>query len=66
MLCSRLSNHSTPLESGARDLQESLLIQLHHLEMDDSLAWKIVQHYLSQLDERYFQKIAKSFGAHDQ
>jgi len=48
---------------GARDLQESLLIQLHHLEMDDSLAWKIVQHYLSQLDERYFQKIAKSFGA---
>src|SRR5882762_10653767 len=31
--------------------------------MDDSLAWKIVQHYLSQLDERYFQKIAKSFGA---
>jgi RNA polymerase sigma-54 factor len=48
---------------GARDLQESLLIQLHHLEMDDSLACKIVQHYLSQLDERYFQKIAKSFGA---
>jgi RNA polymerase sigma-54 factor len=47
---------------GAYDLQESLLIQLHHLEMDDSLAWKIVQHYLSQLDERYFQKIAKSFG----
>lgn len=47
---------------GARDLQESLLIQLHHLEMDDSLAWKIVQQYLSQLDERYFQKIAKSFG----
>ena len=31
--------------------------------MNDSLAWKIVQHYLSQLDERYFQKIAKSFGA---
>jgi RNA polymerase sigma-54 factor len=47
---------------GARDLQESLLIQLHHLEMDDSLARKIVQYYLSQLDERYFQKIAKSFG----
>jgi RNA polymerase sigma-54 factor len=47
---------------GARDLQESLLIQLHHLELDDSLAWKIVQQYLSQLDERYFQKIARSFG----
>ena len=48
---------------GARDLQESLLVQLHHLEMNDSLAWKIAQQYLSQLDERYFQKIAKSFGA---
>jgi RNA polymerase sigma-54 factor len=47
---------------GALDLQESLLIQLHHLEMDGSLAWKIVQQYLSQLDERYFQKIAKFFG----
>ena len=47
---------------GARNLQESLLIQLHHLEMDDSLASKIVQQCLSQLDERYFQKIAKSFG----
>jgi RNA polymerase sigma-54 factor len=47
---------------GACNLQESLLIQLHHLEMNDSLASKIVQQCLSQLDERYFQKIAKSFG----
>jgi len=47
---------------GACNLQESLLIQLHHLEMDDSLASKIVQQCLPQLDERYFQKIAKSFG----
>lgn len=48
---------------GARDLQESLLIQLQQLERDDSLACKIVQHCLSQLDERSYQKIAKSFGA---
>jgi RNA polymerase sigma-54 factor len=47
---------------GACNLQESLLIQLRHLEMDDSLVSKIVQQCLSQLDERYFQKIAKSFG----
>lgn len=47
---------------GARDLQESLLIQLRHLEIEDSLASKIVQQYLSQLDERSFQKIARSFG----
>ena len=48
---------------GARDLQESLLIQLQQLERDDSLACKIVQHCLSQLDERSYQKIARSFGA---
>jgi RNA polymerase sigma-54 factor len=51
-----------PSGIGACNLQESLLIQLHHLEMHDSLASKIVQQCLSQLDERYFQKIAKSFG----
>lgn len=47
---------------GAHDLQESLLLQLHHLEMDDALASKIVQQYLFQLDERYFQKIARALG----
>lgn len=47
---------------GARNLQESLLAQLHHLEMDDSLASQLVQHYLQQLDERSLPKIAKTFG----
>lgn len=50
-----------PSGVGAYDLQESLLIQLRHLEMEDSLASKIVQQCLSQLDERYFQKIARAF-----
>jgi RNA polymerase sigma-54 factor len=48
---------------GARNLQESLCIQLHHLETDTSLALRIVEQYLHQLDERSFQKIARACGA---
>jgi RNA polymerase sigma-54 factor len=48
---------------GARDLQECLLLQLQHLAIEDSLAGKIVQKYLSQIDERHFQRIAKHFDA---
>jgi len=58
----RIIQSFDPPGIGACNLQESLLIQLHHLEMDDSLASKIVRQCLAQLDERYFQKIAKSFG----
>jgi RNA polymerase sigma-54 factor len=58
----RIIQSFDPPGIGACNLQESLLIQLHHLEMDDSLASKIVRQCLVQLDERYFQKIAKSFG----
>lgn len=47
---------------GARDLQESLLIQLRHLDLENSLASKIVQQYLTQLDERSLQKIARALG----
>jgi RNA polymerase sigma-54 factor len=48
-----------PAGVAARSLQECLLIQLHHLGMDDSLAGRIVADYLSLIDERYFRKIAK-------
>jgi len=51
-----------PAGVGARDLQESLLIQLRHLDMEHSLAGTIVQEHLSQLDERHWQKIAKACG----
>jgi RNA polymerase sigma-54 factor len=49
-----------PSGIGARDLQECLLIQLRHLGLADSLASRIVQHDISQIDERHFQKLAKS------
>ena len=51
-----------PAGIGARDLQECLLIQLGQLDMQDSLAGRIVETYLERLDERYFQRIAKELG----
>ena len=51
-----------PSGIAARDLQECLLIQLGHLDMQDSLAGRIVETYLERLDERYFQRMAKELG----
>lgn len=51
-----------PAGIGARDLQECLLIQLAQLDMQDSLAGRIVETYLERLDERYFQRMAKELG----
>ncbi len=48
-----------PAGIGARDLRECLLIQLRHVDMEESLAGIIVRDYLSQIDERYFRKIAR-------
>jgi RNA polymerase sigma-54 factor len=47
---------------GARDLQECLLIQLGQLDMQDSLAGRIVETYLERLVERYFLRKAKELG----
>ncbi|MFQ5852668.1 MAG: RNA polymerase factor sigma-54 [Candidatus Binatia bacterium] len=51
-----------PAGVGARDLQECLSIQLHHLGMEDSLASTIIRDYLALIDERYFRKIARDLG----
>lgn len=51
-----------PAGIGARDLQECLLLQLDQLDMQDSLAGRIVETYLERLDERYFQRMAKELG----
>lgn len=52
-----------PVGVGARDLRECLLIQLSHLDMDDSLAGRIVADYLPLVDERYFRKLARDLDA---
>ena len=51
-----------PAGVGARTLQESLCIQLHLREMDTMLARRIVEDYLSQMDERSLPKIARACG----
>lgn len=48
---------------GAHTLQESLAIQLRYLDMADTLAMRLVEQYLLQLDERSFAKIARACGA---
>ncbi|MGQ4807074.1 RNA polymerase sigma-54 factor [Candidatus Entotheonellaceae bacterium PAL068K] len=55
----RLVQSFDPPGVGARDLQECLLIQLHYLGLDKSLASRIMREYFSSIDERHFQWLAK-------
>lgn len=48
-----------PSGVGARDLKECLLIQLKQLDPFDTLAIEIIEHYLKELSERKFIKIAQ-------
>ncbi len=47
-----------PVGVGARDLCECLLLQLKSLELQDSLAYKIIQDYLPLLEGHKFKEIA--------
>jgi RNA polymerase sigma-54 factor len=51
-----------PLGVGARDLRESLLIQLQEKKLEKSLAYEIVDKHLSELDKKSFSQIAKALG----
>jgi len=46
----------------ARDLRECLLIQLHQLGADDSLAARIVRDHLDSLESRRCEKLARDLG----
>lgn len=50
-----------PSGVGATNLQECLLIQLSHKDKEGSLAAKIVQNYLPQLQKRQFDYLADVF-----
>jgi RNA polymerase sigma-54 factor len=52
-----------PIGVGARDLRECLLLQLESLELQDSLAYKIIQDYLPLLESHKFKEIATKTGA---
>jgi RNA polymerase sigma-54 factor len=51
-----------PVGVGARDLKESLLIQLREKKLENSLAYAIVEKFLSELDKKSHSQIAKSLG----
>jgi RNA polymerase sigma-54 factor len=52
-----------PLGIGARDLRESLLIQLKERGLEQSLAYRIVDQYLNELDKKSLTQLARSSGA---
>jgi RNA polymerase sigma-54 factor len=47
-----------PLGVGARDLRECLALQLRHLNLEDSLAYRIVAEHLPLLEGHKFKEIA--------
>jgi RNA polymerase sigma-54 factor len=47
---------------GARDLQESLLIQLRNLGKGESLACQVVENHFGELAKKKFQKIARDLN----
>jgi RNA polymerase sigma-54 factor len=47
---------------GATDLRESLLIQLHRLQKQDTLEYKICDLYLNALARRHLAQIARALG----
>ena len=51
-----------PIGVGARDLRECLLLQLKALELEGSLAWKIVDEYLPFLEGRKYKEISQRAG----
>ena len=51
-----------PVGVAARDLRECLLVQLENLKLRDSLAARIVGGYLSFLESKRYEKLAKDLG----
>ncbi len=51
-----------PAGIGAVDLRDSLLIQLHRNNRQDSLEYKIIDQFLSDLARRHLSQIARALG----
>jgi len=47
---------------GARNLRESLMIQLKEKGLEDSLAYRIVRDHLNDLEKKSFTQLSKSLG----
>jgi RNA polymerase sigma-54 factor len=51
-----------PLGVCARDLSECLLIQVRHLELDNTIVTKIITHHLNHLENKNYKAIAKALN----
>ena len=51
-----------PVGVGARDLRESLLIQLRERDLEASLAWRIVDEHINDLDRKSILQVARMMG----
>jgi len=51
-----------PVGVASRDLRECLLVQLENLGLSDGLAARIVSGYLSELESRRYEKMARELG----
>jgi len=51
-----------PTGVGAKDLRESLMIQLKEKGFEDSLAYRIVKDHLSGLEKKSFTQLSKTLG----
>ncbi|MEE9235310.1 MAG: RNA polymerase factor sigma-54 [Candidatus Acidoferrales bacterium] len=51
-----------PLGVGARDLRECLLLQLHALAPENTLAQQIVQDHLKQLQNKQYKEVARALN----
>ena len=62
----RLVQSLDPAGVGARDLQESLLLQLDRLEEEDTLAVRIVEEHMGLLESRNYVQLARELGVNQQ
>lgn len=62
----RLVQSLDPAGIGARDLQESLLLQLDRLDEEDTLAVRIVEEHMDLLESRNYVQLARELGVNQQ
>ncbi|WP_028317055.1 RNA polymerase factor sigma-54 [Desulfobulbus elongatus] len=59
----RLVQSLDPAGIAARDIRESLLLQLDRLDFDNSLAYRIVEQHMNLLESRNYTQISRETGA---
>ena len=61
--CLRIIQSLDPPGIGARDIRESLLLQLDRLEYYDTLPYQIVEEHMGLLQSRNYAQIAREVGS---